>query len=198
MPKRSCIFLMAAALLAASPLADVPPARAAAPAGPAVPGALDGAAEAPDLSPEREAHYTRAVRQWLETLPPVQQAQARKILQEAHPGVHALRERIREKKAQLAALSFDSATPPDTLPRLGQELQLLREQLRRRLILVNEQLRNEVGVPMGPLREDGFWLNPPFEDQTPGAAPVLRAKPRSDALPAPLRVSATAAAPVQR
>lgn len=195
MPKRSCIFLMAAALLALSPLADGQPARAAAPAAPA---ALDSAAEAPDLSPEREAHYTRAVRQWLETLPPVQQAQARKILQEAHPGVHALRERIREKKAELAALSFDSSTPPDTLPRLGQELQLLREQLRRRLILVNEQLRNEVGVPMGPLREDGFWLNPPFDDRAPAAVPVRRAKPRSEALPAPLPVSATAAGPALR
>lgn len=192
MPRHSCIFLMAAALLVTAPLADGRPARAAGPA------TLGSAAEAPDLSPEREAHYTRSVRQWLATLPPVQQVRARKILQAAHPGVHALRERIREKKAELAALSFDSSTPPDTLPRIGQELQLLREQLRRRLLLVNEQLRDEVGVPMGPLREDGLWLNPPTDGQAPGAVPVRRAKPRSEALPVSLPVSATAAAPAQR
>lgn len=195
MPKRTCIFLIAAAMLAAAPLADERPARADASA------AINGTADTHDLSAEREAHYTRAVRQWLATLPPVQQVQARKILQAAHPGVHALRERIREKKAELAALSFDSATPPDTLPRLGRELQILREQLRRRLLLVSDQLRDEVGVSMGPLRDDGFWLSPPIDDQNSGTRPVPplhKGKLGSAVMPVSLPLSAAASAPVSR
>ena len=194
MPKRTCILLIAAAVLAASPLTDERPARAGAP------GALNGAADSHDLSAEREAHYTHAVRQWLATLPPLQQMQARKILQEAHPGVHALRERIREKKAELAALSFDSTTPPDTLPRLGRELQILREQLRRRLLRVSDKLRDEVGVPMGPLRDEGFWLNPPFDDKNTGTrgAPVHPGKATSAAMPVSLPVFSAAAVPLQR
>ena len=188
MPKFPCILLIAAALSAPSLLPEARPARAAA----ALPS--EGAADAQDLSAEREAHYTMAVREWLATLPPVQREQARTILRAAHPGIHALRERIREKKAELAALSFDSATPPDTLPRLGRELQILREQLRRRLLLVSERLRGEVGVPMGPLTGDGFWLNPQPGDQAsdkPGRGPQ-RAKPASAATPVAAPVTAQA------
>lgn len=179
MPKLSCILLLAAALWTTSLLPDARCARAAAVITP------DSAADEQDLSAEREAHYTRAVRQWLTTLPEGQRERALKILREAHPGVHALRDRIREKKAELAALSFDSTTPPDTLPRLGRELQILREQLRRRLLLVSEQLSNEVGVPMGPLIGDGFWLNPQTGDQgsTPPGRALRKQKPESAVTP---------------
>ncbi|MDE5878443.1 MAG: hypothetical protein K2G99_00175, partial [Desulfovibrio sp.] len=121
------------------------------------------------LSPEREANYTRAVRRWLATLPPVQREQAHKILREAHPDVHVLRVRIREKKAELEGLRFDSATPPDTLPRIGLEIQTLRHRLRQRLLEISEQLRTEVGVPMGPVGEEGFWLNPQSLERPSGA-----------------------------
>lgn len=178
MPKLPGFLVLAAALLCPSlpfgarcALADA--GRTAAPETAPVLAGDDGA-DAHDVSPEREERYTRSVRQWLDSLPAAQQKQARKILREAHPGVHALRVRIREKTTALAELRFNSATPPDTLPRLGQELQRLRAQLRLRLHTVNEQLRHEVGVPMGPLGEDGLWLTPLPDDpasgpgQTPG------------------------------
>lgn len=163
MPKLSCSLFLAAALLSAAALPDARPALGAAPAG--ARHALGTETDAHDLSPEREAHYTRAVRQWLESLPADQREQAHKILREAHPDVHALRVRIREKKAELEELRFDSTTPPDTLPRIGLELQMLRNQLRRRLLHVSELLRTEVGVPMGPIGEEGFWLNPLKDDR---------------------------------
>lgn len=154
----SCLLIAAALLL---PCAAPDAAPAAAQARQAVQNETD----AHDLSPEREAHYTRSVRQWLESLPAGQREQARKILQAAHPDVHALRVRIREKKAELEGLRFDSDTPPDTLPRIGLEIQMLRSQLRRRLNQISELLRTEVGVPMGPLGDEGFWLNPLTDDR---------------------------------
>lgn len=164
MPRFSSFLVLAAALLCPSlssgarcALAD--DGRAATPeTAPAL--AEDGETDTHDVSPEREEDYTRSVRQWLDSLPAAQQERARKILREAHPGLHELRVRIREKKAALAGLRFNSVTPPDTLPRLGQELQRLRAQLRRRLHSVNARLRHEVGAQMGPLSEDGLWLAP--------------------------------------
>lgn len=152
-------MLLAAVLLAAASIPDACCAAAAARVTARAP-AVENETDAHDLSPEREAHYTRSVLQWLEKLPPRQREQARKILQEAHPDVHALRVRIRETKARLESLAFDSATPTDTLPRLGLELQMLRNRLRKRLLEISEQLRTEVGVPMGPVADEGYWLNP--------------------------------------
>lgn len=174
MPKFPSFLVLAAALLCpplssgarCAPAADGrtgAPETAPAPTG-------DSAMDMHDVSPEREERYTRSVRQWLDSLPAAQQERARKILREARPGLHELRVRIREKKAQLAELRFSSATPPDTLPRLGQELQRLRTQLRRRLHAINELLRHEAGVQMGPLGEDGLWLTPP-PDEDFGTAP---------------------------
>lgn len=172
MPKLPSFLVLAAALLCPSlpsgarcALADT--GRPAAPeTAPTLAGA--GGTDTHDVSPEREERYTRSVRQWLDSLPAEQQKQARKILRDAHPGLHELRVRIREKTTALAELRFSSATPPDTLPRLGQELQRLRAQLRRRLHTVNERLRHEVGVPMGPLGEDGLWLTPLPDDPASG------------------------------
>lgn len=174
MPKLPSFLVLAAALLCPSlpsgarcALADT--GRAAAPETAPVLAGNDGM-DTHDVSPEREERYTRSVRQWLDSLPAAQQKQARKILREAHPGLHELRARIREKTTALAELRFSSATPPDTLPRLGQELQKLRAQLRQRLHTVNELLRHEVGVQMGPLGEDGLWLTPLPDD--PASRPL--------------------------
>ena len=158
MPKLPYRLLLAAALAALASLPDAWCSATAAPTtqAPVVKGEID----CHDISPEREAHYTRSVIKWLEGLPDPQRERARKILREAHPEVHALRVRIRETKARLEALRFDSATPTDTLPRIGMELQRLRAQLRKRLLHISELLRSEVGVSMGPVGEEGFWLNP--------------------------------------
>ena len=170
-------MLLAAVLLAAA-IPGVCSTEAAAPRAPQTRAILDET-DGHDLSPESEGRYTRSVIRWLETLPPRQRQLARKILQEAHPDVHVLRVRIRETKARLEALRFDSDTPTDTLPRLGLELQMLRNRLRKRLTEITEQLRTEVGVSMGPIAEEGYWLNPgsdeaPAHTGTPVSAPAGR------------------------
>lgn len=131
-------------------------------------------------SPRSEERYVVAIRQWLDSLNPLQRDRARKILREAHPIMHDLRMAIRDKKMQLATLSFDRYTAPETLPKLGQELQDLRNALRGKLELVADRLEREVGVSMGPLGGDGFWLSPP--DSQVEARP-LRRKPGLAPLP---------------
>lgn len=122
-------------------------------------------------SQHSEMRYIYAIRQWLNSLATHEQNIARKILREAHPRMRALRIAIREKKSQLAAISFDKHTRPETLPKLGQELQALRSALRNELKHVDRRLREEAGIPMGPLGGDGFWLAPPtatpYIDQVP-------------------------------
>ena len=171
-------LLLAVVLLAAAAIPDVTSTEAAPPRSAQISKSIDET-DGHDLSPEREERYTRSVLLWLETLPARQRQQARKILQEAHPDVQVLRMRIRETKARLESLAFDSDTPTDTLPRLGLELQMLRNRLRARLSEISEQLRTEVGVPMGPIAEEGYWLNPgsdeaPARAGTPVSAPARR------------------------
>lgn len=113
-------------------------------------------------SEESERHYVAAITGWLNTLPKEKGEQARKILREVHPEFHALRKAIREKKSELIALSFDRNTPPETLPRLGQELLDLREKLAGRLKEVEKRLNTEAGVALGPLAGEGFWLSTPL------------------------------------
>ena len=112
-------------------------------------------------SQRSEEIYVQAIRDWLDSLPPRERDLTRRILREVHPAMSSLREAIRDKKAELASLSFSSDTRPETLPRLGQELQSLRRSLRDELEKLGERLRIEAGVKMGPLGGDGFWLAPP-------------------------------------
>lgn len=112
-----------------------------------------------------EVHYVLAIRKWLASLPPGKQSKARRILREAHPGLRNLRAAIREKKLQLSSLSFDRDTGPETLPRLGQELQQLRSELKRQLVNVSERVRKELGINLEPDGE--IWLALP-ENQLPG------------------------------
>lgn len=112
-------------------------------------------------SQESEEIYIQAIRQWLSSLPPQKRIITRKILKDAHPVMHSLRMAIREKKAQLSSLSFDSNTLPETLPRLGLELQKLKHTLKLELAKLGNRLKNEADVQMGPLGGDGFWLAPP-------------------------------------
>lgn len=107
-----------------------------------------------------EVRYVLAMRRWLSSLDPQRRVLARQILRDSHPGLRALREAIREKKSQLASLSFDRNTKPETLPKLGKELQELRATLRQNLEIVNKRLQNEVGIELEPVGIDGFWLLP--------------------------------------
>lgn len=108
-----------------------------------------------------EERYVGAMREWLKTLAPLQREKAQKIMHNAHPYLKALREAIRNKKSQLASISFDRGMPPETLPRLGMELQQLRASLSRELQRVNELLRSEAGVRMDRVEGEAYWLFPP-------------------------------------
>lgn len=117
--------------------------------------------EITEPSRSSEEQYVVAIRKWLESLEPFQREKARKIMLEAHPELHALREAIRDKKQQLAAISFDKGMPLETLPRLGMELQKLRSTLNAELRKVGDRLRHEAGVNMEATGKDSFWLSPP-------------------------------------
>lgn len=111
-------------------------------------------------SMDSEEKYVTAMRLWLDSLEPFKRERARAILKEAHPYLEDLREAIRGKKAQLATLSFDRGTSPETLPRLGMELQKLKASLRDRLRQISNRLRFEAGVDTAPVQSESFWLTP--------------------------------------
>lgn len=112
------------------------------------------------LSDQGEARYVAKIRAWLKTLPPFQQQRARLILTEAHPELQKLRREIYAKKSQLSAMTFSRQTQPEDLPRLGQQLQILRRELRMKLARVSQRLKYEAGVSMGLLGDEAYWLQP--------------------------------------
>lgn len=126
----------------------------------------------PEQSPGREDRYVEAIGTWLLSLPDFQQERARRILRDAHPEIHALRVAIRQKKDELAALSFDTGTSPEALPRLGQDLQKLRDRLREKLVAVTHRLYYEAGVNVGPVGGEGFWLATPDAPPAPDEPPT--------------------------
>lgn len=109
---------------------------------------------------QSEHIYIGALRRWLGSLQPFQQERARRILRESQPDMSELRRAIREKKSELAALSYDRNTTPETLPRLGMELQELRATLLRKLQMLNNRLYFEAGVKLGPMGDSCYWLVP--------------------------------------
>lgn len=141
-----------------------------------------------------EEEYKLAIRTWLDKLPPRQRERTFKILHEAHPEIHALRVAIRNKKKELANLSFNRRTTPEALPRLGQELQALRQILSSRLETINKRLQSEAGISMGPLEGDAFWLNLQDKDYLGPSkkAPVNKKRLNSlNAAPPPFRADQT-------
>ncbi len=92
----------------------------------------------------------RDLDEWMQSLSPVQQARAKSILAEARPRIKELRKRIQNKMVELESLNYDRATSPETLPRLGRELQLLRDELRAELLYMDDRMLREVGVSLGP------------------------------------------------
>lgn len=148
-------------ITASEPKATVSPLQRKDSPGQTVEDLASKSGEIAEPSKESEEVYVSAIRVWLNSLEPVKREQARKIMLEAHPDLHALREAIRAKKSQLASLSFDKGMPPERLPRLGMELQQLRASLSKELKRVQDRLRYEVGVEMDPVKADAFWLSPP-------------------------------------
>ncbi|WP_291440992.1 hypothetical protein, partial [Desulfovibrio sp.] len=92
---------------------------------------------------------------WLDYLPAGQRMKAQIIVEEYRPKVRDLRQRIFSKKSELEELSYNRNTAPDALPRLGRELQVLRDELQALLIHADQRMRREVGIPLGTLVSRG-------------------------------------------
>lgn len=100
------------------------------------------------MTPWQEPAVT-GLSSWLEGLPPMQRAAAQQVVDHYLPQVQALRQRILLKKNELAQLRYDLETPPDTLPRLGRDLQHLRDELRALLLRADADMRSQAGVALG-------------------------------------------------
>lgn len=105
--------------------------------------------------PDRHHHHhmprpSIALEAWISRLPPDLQARARAVVAAHAPKLDGLHEGIRLKMGELVALRYDGETPPESLPRLGHELQELRDALHAEIIRMDEELRREIGVSPGP------------------------------------------------
>ena len=95
----------------------------------------------------------------LDLLPPQKCAKAIAIMDDFKKKSFNLRQLIATKKHELESLSFDQKTSPDTLPRLGYELQVLRDELRAAHMNADQRMRLEVGVPLGTLASRGCSMD---------------------------------------
>ncbi|MBR4742075.1 MAG: hypothetical protein IK079_04175 [Desulfovibrio sp.] len=84
---------------------------------------------------------------WLENLSPNQREAAKLILQQSQPKIHELQKKLRLKLTELQALRFDQHFTPESLPKLGKELQLLRQQLATLYTTLELQLSQLSEVP---------------------------------------------------
>lgn len=105
--------------------------------------------------------HAAGIKAWLQHLSPAQRAQAIAIIDEYSPRVNDLRRRILQKKNELAQLSYNQNTSPETLPRLGHELQQLRDELRTLLQRADQRMCAEVGVPLGSPQSRGCSMEYP-------------------------------------
>ena len=91
-----------------------------------------------------------ALEAWISRLPPDLQGRARAVVAAHAQSLDSLHEGMLLKMDELVALRYDGETPPESLPRLGHELQELRDALRAEIIIMDEELRREIGVSPGP------------------------------------------------
>ena len=83
-------------------------------------------------------------------IPPEQQALVDAIMDEARPRILELHKQLHEKMMELKSFSYDKDTDPEVLPRLGRELQTLREALRAEIQTLDTRLEQEAGVSTRP------------------------------------------------
>lgn len=140
------------ALLLALALAAVPPALAADDR----PQGQEGVS-APVRAKGHKQHL-QAFKRWLNALSAEQRATARQTIDEARPQLRELRRQIREKKKELEELRFSSDTPPEALPRLGREVQLLRKALRERLRQLDLRLYEQLGTSPDMPHHGDYYL----------------------------------------
>lgn len=84
-----------------------------------------------------------------------QRRQAERILEESRPRVQHLKQQIRAKVLELKMFMYDSNTDPAVLPRMGRELQVLRDELRQALNEIDARLAREAGILISHRRGRG-------------------------------------------
>lgn len=83
---------------------------------------------------------------WLETLSEEERFKAEAIVADHATRIQTLQLQIHQKLAALRALRFDSKSSPETLPRLGFELQTLKKEIGNVYYTLCLELRHSLGV----------------------------------------------------
>ncbi len=84
----------------------------------------------------------------IDGLPQEKQDKAREIVQESLPGLQSIEKRIALKMNELNDITYSTSADADSLPRLGMDLQKLRNELATAIMQVNIRLQKEAGVSM--------------------------------------------------
>ena len=96
-----------------------------------------------------DARRHRLHHAWREQLTPEQRAVVDAIIDEARPRLRALRQQVHDKVRELKSFAYAEQTDPDVLPRLGRELQGLRDELHREIMAVRQRISEATGVSLG-------------------------------------------------
>ena len=86
-----------------------------------------------------------AIEAWISTLSDEQRLVARLKVDAHRAKINDLQARLRQKLAELRSLRYDSRSTPETLPRIGMELQEIRASLRQEYEALNEDLSSTFG-----------------------------------------------------
>lgn len=95
----------------------------------------------------------------LEHMLPRQRIEAYIIINEFTPKVCELRRHITDKKGELEGLTFNRKTSPETLSRLGRDLQMLRDELHVLLTRANQQMMGATGITLGSPTSRGCGMD---------------------------------------
>lgn len=92
---------------------------------------------------------------WLNELTEEQRKDVERIVAEARPRLYELRRQMRDKMVELKSFAYDQNTDPDVFPRLGRELQTLRDALHKEIQALDQRIEDEVGVSVHGRRGRG-------------------------------------------
>ena len=111
--------------------------------------------ESGQTSTEPDYSRWRCLYQSIEELPEGQRQKASAIVTDSLPKLNEIDTKISGTVGELQALTYSDNADPEELPRLGLDLQRLREELRATLAAVNIRLQKEAGLRLSEPRGRG-------------------------------------------
>lgn len=111
--------------------------------------------ESGQTSAEPDYSRWRCLYQSIEELPEGQRQKASAIVTDSLPKLNEIDTKISGTVGELQALTYSDNADPEELPRLGLDLQRLREELRATLAAVNIRLQKEAGLRLSEPRGRG-------------------------------------------